>query len=206
MNISNLYKRVNVSMGKNCQVSDFCSLENVVLGDNVVIADGVQLKNVVIGDNAKLGRNITLYSDKESQPVRIGRYCWLSYGVFGEATQGEIILKDYAIVAHRAILLSSTGTNTNNPVMYEIYPEHGGPITIGKYAWIGAQCTILPDVILGDGVVIGANSLVKGGRYEAWSVYGGTPAKLLKKIDPAAVERAKAKIEEERRLQYWELN
>lgn len=194
IDIRNLYKRINVTVGKNCQLSDFCSLENVVLGDDVIIADGAQLKNVIIGNASKLGRNVTLYTGNENVPLRIGNHCWLSYGVFAEATQGEIIFEDYATVAHRTILLSSTGANTKNPAMHAIYPEHGGPITIGKCAWVGAQCTILPDVIIEEGAVVGANSLLREGTYEAWSVYGGTPAKFLKKIDSHLVQKAKAAL------------
>lgn len=191
MDINNLYKKVNVKQGVGCEISEFCSLENVSLGDNVRLGDGVQLKNVAIGDGSKLGVNVRFYSPDARQPVKIGRECWFSYGVFGEATGGEIIIEDYAVVAHRTIFLTSSGPGKGNPVMSVLYPELQGSIHVGKYCWLGTQCTVLPGSLLAEGVVLGAHSLAAGGDYGAWTVYGGVPAKVLKEIDPDKVAQAK---------------
>lgn len=191
---NNLYKRINVKQGAGCEISEFCSLENVILGDNVRIGDGAQLKNVVVGAGSKLGVNVRFYSPDSAQPVKIGKNCWLSYGVFGEATGGEIVLEDYAVAAHRTIFLTSSGPGHNNLVMDALYPEQRGSIVVGRYSWIGTQCTILPGSLLAEGVVLGAYSLAKAGTYEAWTVYGGVPAKIIKKLDPEKVARAKAAV------------
>lgn len=191
MGIKDFFKKINVQQGADCDISEFCSLENVSLGNNVRIGDGVQLKNVVIGDDTKIGVNVRFYSSDVKRPVRIGKRCWLSYGVFGEATGGEIILEDYVVVAHRTIFLTSSGPGKNNMVMDALYPEQHGSIRIGQYSWIGAQCTVLPGSRLTEGVVLGAHALATGGAYEAWTVYGGVPAKVLKKIDPEKVTQAK---------------
>jgi|GEM_PF-3195592 len=192
MDINNLYKKINVKQGIGCEISEFCSLENVSLGDHVRLGDGVQLKNVVIGDGSKLGVNVRLYSPDALRPVKIGRECHLAYGVFGEATGGEIIIDDYAVVAHRTIFLTSSGPGKGNPVMAALYPEQQGSIHAGKYCWLGTQCTVLPGSLLAEGVVLGAHSLATGGDYEAWTVYGGVPAKVLKKLDPIKVAQAKS--------------
>ncbi|PIR93541.1 hypothetical protein COT99_00015 [Candidatus Falkowbacteria bacterium CG10_big_fil_rev_8_21_14_0_10_43_10] len=191
MNLNSLFKQINVRRGENCEVSDFCSLENVTLGNNVRIGDFVQLKNVLIGDGTKVGVNVRFYSPDPARPVKIGRECWLSYGVFGEATGGEIIIEDYAVIAHRSVLLTSSGPGEKNSVMDAIYPRQQGSIHIGKYSWAGAQCTILLNAFLEEGVVLGAHTFAAGDRYRAWTVYGGSPAKILKNIDPARVDRAK---------------
>ena len=57
-----------------------------------------------------------------------------------------------------------------------------GDITIGNNVFIGAQCTILPGTIIKDNVVVASNSVVKG-ILEGDTVYGGSPAKVIKKID-----------------------
>ena len=44
---------------------------------------------------------------------------------------------------------------------------------------IGCGSVLLPDSVLEDGVAIGALSLVKG-RYKAFNIYAGIPAKLIR--------------------------
>lgn len=54
------------------------------------------------------------------------------------------------------------------------------PITIGNHVWIGANCTILPEVTIGDNVIIGANSLVNK-DIPCNSIAVGNPCKVIKK-------------------------
>jgi acetyltransferase-like isoleucine patch superfamily enzyme len=62
--------------------------------------------------------------------------------------------------------------------------ERPGPISIGNNVWIGINVTIVGPATIGDGVVIGANSLVMG-TLESHGVYAGSPAKLIRRLDPA---------------------
>ena len=179
---------VNVRMGVGCDISPAASLENVVLGDRVTIRDGAQLKNVVVGSDTRVARDVTLYSSDPERPVRVGSHCWLAFGVFGEATGGEIRIEDYAVLAHRCTLLTSSGPGEQSPLMDALYPVDLGEIRIGPHSWIGAHCVFLPHARLGEGVVIGSCSLVRAGEYEDWTVYGGSPARRLKVLDRERVE------------------
>ncbi|HIP27500.1 MAG TPA: acyltransferase, partial [Flavobacteriaceae bacterium] len=72
-------------------------------------------------------------------------------------------------------------------VIREKYPEFNqvdifGEITIGSNVFIGINATILPNTKIGDNVVIGACSLVKGILKEN-SVYAGIPAKYICSIE-----------------------
>lgn len=53
-----------------------------------------------------------------------------------------------------------------------------GPVIIGKNVWIGDKATILPNVTIGDGAVIAANSVVTK-DVPAYSVVAGSPAKIV---------------------------
>jgi len=54
-------------------------------------------------------------------------------------------------------------------------------ISISSDVWIGRGCIILPGVTIGKHSVIGANSVINQ-NVDPFSVVGGIPAKLLKKI------------------------
>ncbi len=55
------------------------------------------------------------------------------------------------------------------------------PITIGNNVWIGARCTILPSVTIGDNTVIGAGSVVTK-DIPAGVIAAGVPCKVLREI------------------------
>ena len=56
------------------------------------------------------------------------------------------------------------------------------PIKIGKNCWLGDKVCVLPGVTIGDGVIIGAGSIVTHDLPEN-TVAVGTPAKVIKNFD-----------------------
>lgn len=55
-----------------------------------------------------------------------------------------------------------------------------GDTIIGNDVWIGQNATILPGVHIGDGAIIGMNSVV-GSDIEPYSIVVGNPARVLRK-------------------------
>lgn len=56
-----------------------------------------------------------------------------------------------------------------------------GPVIIGARCWLGQNVSIMPNVTLGEGCIVGANSVVTH-SFPANSVVAGCPAKLIKVI------------------------
>jgi acetyltransferase-like isoleucine patch superfamily enzyme len=189
------HHRKNVIAGRSCIISSFCSLENVTMGNDVVIGDGTQLKNVVIGNNTKVGRRVTIYSPESDCPVQIGSHCWFSYGVLAEATGGKISVGECSVIAHYSLLLTSSGPGPRSPAMEAILPSKLGDVRVGASSWIGAHCTLLPGVLFEEGVVLAANSMASAGRYESWRIYGGCPARFIRKLDPTQLKRPDIRID-----------
>jgi virginiamycin A acetyltransferase len=55
-----------------------------------------------------------------------------------------------------------------------------GDTVIGNDVWIGQNAVILPGVHIGDGAIVGANSVV-GSDIEPYTIVVGNPAKVLRK-------------------------
>ena len=64
------------------------------------------------------------------------------------------------------------------PAQYDL--PHKGDTVIGNDVWIGQNSVILPGVYIGDGAIIGANSVV-GSDVEPYTIVVGNPAKVLRK-------------------------
>jgi acetyltransferase-like isoleucine patch superfamily enzyme len=56
----------------------------------------------------------------------------------------------------------------------------GGKIEVKKYAAIGTNAIVMPGVIVGEGAVLGANSLLLEAA-EPWTIYVGSPARPIRK-------------------------
>jgi acetyltransferase-like isoleucine patch superfamily enzyme len=62
-------------------------------------------------------------------------------------------------------------------------PDYSKEVTIGNDCWIGGNSVIMPGVRIGDGVTVGANSVVTR-DIPSFSVAVGSPARVIKKIKP----------------------
>jgi maltose O-acetyltransferase len=60
--------------------------------------------------------------------------------------------------------------------------EFTAPISLGNNCWLGANSTIIPGVVLGDGVVVGAGAVVTK-SFPSNVVVAGVPAKIIRYVD-----------------------
>ena len=63
--------------------------------------------------------------------------------------------------------------------MISFWVHTGGRIIIEEDVWIGSNCNILPNVLIGKGSIIGAGSVVTKNIPE-YSIAAGVPAKVIK--------------------------
>lgn len=67
------------------------------------------------------------------------------------------------------------------------------PIAIGNNVTVGARALLLPGVTVGDGAIIAANAVVlKGARIGAGEIWGGIPARRLRRARAGGVLAADA--------------
>ena len=59
-------------------------------------------------------------------------------------------------------------------------PDTAQSIRVGDYAWIGGRSIILPGVVIGEGAIVGAGSVVTK-SVEPYTIVGGNPAVFIKR-------------------------
>lgn len=152
------------SVGKNVLISRFASFyspDTIELGDHVRIDDFC-----ILSGNIKLGNYI-----------HISAYSAL-YGKFG------IEMEDYTGLSPRCTLFSASddfsGDYLIGPMVNKEFSNiNGGKILIKKYSQLGCNCVVLPDLSIGEGVAVGAMSLVIK-DLDPWKIYKGIPAQYYK--------------------------
>jgi len=114
--------------------------------------------------------------------VRIGKYTDIHphVTIWGG---GEIVIGDYVSVAVGTALLTAVYSHKEGLRMVDGLSEgmtHAlyGKLIIENDVYIGTNCTLMPDVTVGEGAVIGANSFVNR-DIEPWSINVGSPCRKI---------------------------
>lgn len=132
----------------------------------------------------KFGRNVMLdyrtyvrYPWKVSigNHVAINRGCEFYPSVQSEA--GYIVLEDHVVLGPKVSIFSATHDYSTLAL-----PDTSAPIVIGRHVWIGGNTTLLPGIVIGEGAVIGAGSVVTK-DIPPFTVAVGNPAKVIKNRD-----------------------
>lgn len=92
----------------------------------------------------------------------------------------DLIIEDRVAISPRVTLVLHTKPNWSK--IADFINSRKGKIVIKKDAWIGTGSVILPDVQIGEGAVVGANSVVTG-DVQPYTVVGGIPAKKIKTVN-----------------------
>lgn len=155
----------NSTAGTHSIIGEHSRVRNSNLGHHVRIDRNNLLLNVVIGDYSYTGPFDILFH------VNIGKFTSISYGV----TIGPPEHNYHRMSTHPMIYDSFYEIFDNNLVRNEKFDK---PITIGNDVWIGCNSTILRGVNIGDGAIVGANSLVNK-DVPPYAIVAGCPARII---------------------------
>ncbi len=91
----------------------------------------------------------------------------------------KLKIEDRVAIGPNVTLVLSSDAN-NSKLMEKISPVIG-EIILEKDSWIGACVVILPNVVIGEGAIVGASSMVNK-SVPSNKIYAGNPAKFIKDI------------------------
>ncbi|MDN3425675.1 acyltransferase [Microbacterium sp. APC 3898] len=95
---------------------------------------------------------------------------------------GKIIVKENVTLSY-GVSLISTGYSLENWEKNKITKQHiNKKIIIGENVWLCANVTVLPGVTIAKDIVVAAGSVVTKDLLQSGYIYGGSPAKAIKKI------------------------
>lgn len=140
--------------------------------------------NVRIDDFCILSGTITIKNN-----VHISAFC----GLYGG---GEIIIGNYSGCSQRCLLISASDDFSGEFMVGAVIPDEFKNVTYGKielkdYVQLGANTVVLPDVLINEGAVTGAMSLVNKDLDE-WSVNYGVPCKYQKERKRGLINKVAA--------------
>lgn len=123
---------------------------------------------LVLSDGVTIGTGFRILNRGK---IRIGSKTYINPNAIIRIENGLEIGSDCAI---------SWGVTFMDHDTHNIEGKEGhAPIKIGNKVWIGANCTILKGVRLGDGCVVATGAVVSK-SFPAGSLIGGVPARVLK--------------------------
>jgi len=193
---------------KNSEVSPLaklffrCNINSSKVADNVIVGDMSRLTSSELAEYVKIDRYNLIYH------TQIGRYSYTGpFDMIFKAKIGSFSSISYGVTIgppeHDYKRL------TTHPFLYdpsynvfsheEILPQtkFDKEIIIGSDVWIGCNATILRGIHVGDGAVIGANSLVNK-DVPPYAIVAGDPARIIKFRFP------EDKIQELLEMKWWD--
>jgi acetyltransferase-like isoleucine patch superfamily enzyme len=150
-------------VGERSSIGPRCAVDRpwcVEIGNRVVLESDVYLKMVADDSRLKLGESV-----------------FLGRGVEFDVIQA-VSIGPHTVIAPRCFV-----TDHNHGIAADLridqQPCLAAPIIIGGDVWLGTGVVVLPGVTIGDGAVIGANSVVTK-DVPPMTVAAGSPAKFLR--------------------------
>ena len=149
----------------------------------------VKNPNIIVGDftyiaDSEFESHVTNYYPWSRDKLIIGKFCQIAAGV-------EFVMNDanhqmnavttfpfYTLEGWEMTFYTLEGWEMNAPDPSEM--PFKGDTVIGNDVWIGRNAVILPGVHIGDGAIVGANSVV-GSDIDPYTIVVGNPAKVLRK-------------------------
>lgn len=145
----------------------------------IYVKPTIKNPNIIVGDftyiaDSDFESHVTHFYPWSRDNLIIGKFCQIATGVEFVMNDANHKMNDVTTFPFYTL----EGWEMNIPDPSEM-PFKGNTV-IGNDVWIGQNAIILPGVHVGDGAIIGANSVV-GSDVAPYTIVIGNPAKVLRK-------------------------
>lgn len=162
------------------------------MGKNVLIDVGVFLngaKNISIGDYSWIDASCRI--EAILGEVKIGKRVHIApYAII--AAREPVVIKDYAAVGAGAKIYANSerpfgGKRMSGPMIPEVYKAfYSKKIVLEKDSCVGTGAVLLPGAYIGEGAVVGANTVIKN-KIKPYNIVAGLPPRIIGKRDKVTV-------------------
>ena len=186
----NHFKHVKIQGGADCSIGKLklavCGKNNLIhLGDNVRL-ENVEIKifgnnNHIFIDSYNTINGVRFAIEDDNNYITIGSHVYIGENSLLAALEGtKILIGKDCMIAGPCEMRTSDSHSLTDLEGNRINPAKD--IEIGEHVWIGAGCMILKGCKIPSHSIVAARSLVTSTEtFESYSLWGGVPARLLKK-------------------------
>ena len=153
------------------------------IGTNVKIAKNctlVGVENISIGNNVKIDEYSIIIAGKDGD-VNIGSYVQIGSSTLLIGGDG-IVMEDFSQLLHGSKVFSRADDTSGEYMVNPLIPEkftnvNKGRVILKKHSVVGTNCVVLPDVVINEGAVVDAFSVISK-SLGSWQVYARSGRKI----------------------------
>jgi len=154
------------------------------VGAGAQIHPGARLRH---GGGSSVGARTRLYRDvqilaTQGGSFQIGQDAHVAPGAYVLVGGQQLMIGDETAIGPGLMLFCESNATAGDGPFRERYER--ADVRIGRNVFVGARVTVLPGARIEDDVVVAAHSVVRGHLASGW-IYGGCPARPLRRIDSA---------------------
>lgn len=165
----------------NSAIPSLCYIKNTITRPTILVGDYTYYDDPVQSENFE--SHVTHHYDFIGDRLIIGKFCAIAKGIEFMMNGANHAMNG---ITTYPFYIMGGGWETCAP-SHEELPLKGDTV-VGNDVWIGQNVTVLPGVHIGDGAIIGANSVVAD-DIPPYSVAVGNPCRVVKmRFDPEMIE------------------
>lgn len=158
----------------NPNLKEICYIKNAVKNPNIIIGDYTYYDDINGADDFE--KHVTHFYDFIGDKLIIGKFCSIAKGI--EFIMNGANHKMDSVSTYPFYIMGKDWGSALAPHIDEL-PLKGDTI-VGNDVWFGQNVTVLPGVHIGDGAIIGANSVVSR-DIPPYCIAAGNPCTVKKK-------------------------
>ena len=157
----------------NPKIPSLCFIKNVVKNPNIIVGEYTYYDDINGAENFE--SHVTHHYDFIGDKLIIGKFCAIAKGI-------EFIMNgaNHRINSITTYPFNIMGNGWEKSALSLSELKLKGDTIVGNDVWIGQNVTVLPAVHIGDGAIIGANSVVAK-DIPPYSVAVGNPCEVKRK-------------------------